>query len=53
MRMKKTLPLIRTFTVMCATAFAFAARAETAIVRIGYPQGAKGVRYETRTVELE
>ena len=27
--------------------------AETAVVRIGYPEGAKGVRYETRTVELE
>ena len=27
--------------------------AETAVVRIGYPEGAKGVRYETRTVELK
>ena len=34
-------------------ALACAGLAETAIVRIGYPQGSKGVRYETRTVELE
>ena len=30
-----------------------AASAETAVVRIGYPQGDKDVRYEMRTVELE
>ena len=34
-------------------ALALAGRAEMAVVRIGYPQGAKGVRYEERTVELE
>ena len=37
----------------CAAAFVFAGHAETACVRIGYPEGAKGVRYEARTVELE
>ena len=44
---------IRMFAVTCAAAFALAGRAETACVRIGYPEGDKDVRYETRTVELE
>ena len=34
-------------------ALALTGRAEMAVVRVGYPEGAKGVRYEERTVELE
>ena len=39
--------------VVIVAALALAGRAEMAVVRIGYPEGAKGVRYEERTVELE
>ena len=44
---------IRKWMVAGVIAFALTGLAETASVRIGYPQGPKGVRYETRTVELE
>ena len=44
---------IRMFATTFVAALALAGRAETATVRIGYPQGTKGMRYETRTVDLE
>jgi len=43
---------IRNWGVGGIVALALTGFAETASVRIGYPQGPKGVRYETRTVEL-
>ena len=44
---------VRKWTMLGAAALACTGLAETASVRIGYPQGPKEVRYETRTVELE
>ena len=44
---------VREWTALGAVAFACTGLAETVSVRIGYPQGPEGVRYETRTVELE
>ena len=43
---------IRKWTAIGVVALACAGWAESALLRIGYPQ-AKGLRYETRTVELE
>ena len=43
----------RRWMTLGAVALTCAGLAETASVRIGYPQAPKGVRYETRTVELE
>ena len=44
---------VREWTALGAVALACTGLAETVSVRIGYPQGPEGVRYETRTVELE
>ena len=43
---------IRKWTALGVAALAGMCWAESALLRIGYPQ-AKGLRYETRTVELE
>lgn len=44
---------IRCLTAALVMALSLTGMAETAVVRIGYPKGLKGVRYETRSVELE